>query len=472
MDALNLLENGEGAKATAPDDPGYYYPHCKPVTLSNPYKSTKWLIKGLLPVGITMLSAESSVGKTFLCVSLATAVAYLGKWVDGRDVVRNGYVMYLAGEDQLGVQERFIGAWEHYGLDARQAEREKRIHILDGMPFKMALGHSRDLDNPTISDFLDELDDMVTAGKCEYPVLVIVDTLGNFMEGSGDKGADAIAFMRCMEEIQRRTGGAVLFTHHEKKYSDAPMEKDKTSYTGSARFRDLADYAYRLKGDSGNPCLTLVNYKARWGESGQSVRLRKVPHPILLSEMEDDEGNQPSTLVIELDDAVPEEKPNPVRMTLKQGEDIETIKGCLLWNRFEPSANEARIELTTLRTYLKEALRWDDEKIKNSTNPNKRMVKRFLDAGWYRLEGKTLICIDIRLKDLLRKWRIQKGYQIECGDVSQAVTQQGPALPDDGDIDYPSVSEPAIPSSQSDYSLFGGDGLDDDDDTDIKDEWH
>lgn len=68
----------------------------------------RYIIDGVLPVGVTVVYGPSGVGKTGLAVATAMAIARGVPWA-GRKVAP-GPVMYLAAENFLGVLDRFYAA--------------------------------------------------------------------------------------------------------------------------------------------------------------------------------------------------------------------------------------------------------------------------------------------------------------------------------------------------------------------------
>lgn len=65
--------------------------------LTRRFDPLRWLVPGLLPQGLTMLAARPKIGKSWLALDLATAVATGGTFLGQQ--VEQGDVLYLALED-------------------------------------------------------------------------------------------------------------------------------------------------------------------------------------------------------------------------------------------------------------------------------------------------------------------------------------------------------------------------------------
>jgi len=62
----------------------------------------RWVVPGLLPVGLTLLAAKQKIGKSWLALALCLAVATLDGHAFGSIAVERGDVLYLALEDTAG----------------------------------------------------------------------------------------------------------------------------------------------------------------------------------------------------------------------------------------------------------------------------------------------------------------------------------------------------------------------------------
>lgn len=157
-----------------------------------------WLIQDILPQrGLGSFWGQPGSGKTFLAVDIALAVAMQSHW-RGMLVKRGGKVLYIAAEDDTGVQVRFAS-----GLNARGA-RDAAVRVLPVAPV---------FTSPKQSEAL--LQAIAAEGK---PALTVVDTLAAVTPGTDENsGKDMGPLIAFCQKIVKLTGGVVVLVHHEGK---------------------------------------------------------------------------------------------------------------------------------------------------------------------------------------------------------------------------------------------------------------
>lgn len=156
-----------------------------------------WIIEGILPeAGIGSFWGQPGGGKTFLAVDIALAVA-LGQTWRGYPVKAGG-VLYIAAEDDSGVQARFAA-----GLASRGAT-DAAVRVLPSAPVFTA---------PKQAEAL-----LVSIKALGPQSLVFVDTLAAVTPGSDENtGKDMGQLIHFCQKIHKVTGGLVLLIHHEGK---------------------------------------------------------------------------------------------------------------------------------------------------------------------------------------------------------------------------------------------------------------
>lgn len=77
-----------------------YHPVTAQEILRTEYPDLPWVVPGLIPVGLTLLASQPKMGKSWLCLNLAVAVATGGKVLGHIDVTPQE-VLYIALEDTL-----------------------------------------------------------------------------------------------------------------------------------------------------------------------------------------------------------------------------------------------------------------------------------------------------------------------------------------------------------------------------------
>jgi hypothetical protein len=237
-------------------------------------KPPSWLIDGVIPQGaFASLYGAPGAAKSFVAVDLSLCVATGRDW-HGR-AVKGGYVLYVAGEGQAGMQKRILG-WRA----ARQPSTRPAFGLVPqavAMPtgqLDELLGLIRDLPAP--------------------PVLVVLDTVARTF-GPGDENSqkDMNAYVAAVDRLRDATGAAVLALHHTGK-DDARGMRGSSALTGAV---DTSIYVKR----SGSS-VTLVN-KAPHGKQKDAEEFEDIALCSVKTEF-DHQGQRATTLILMPDEAV------------------------------------------------------------------------------------------------------------------------------------------------------------------------
>lgn len=235
-------------------------------------KPPRWLIDGVLPEGCfaCIIGPPASL-KSFLVLDFGLRIANGSEW-QGREV-KQGPVVYIAGEGQAALTNRTVGWTDSKGGS-------------DDAPF---LTVPESVAMPTGQ--LDELLGLIRTLPAP-PVLIVLDTLArNFGAGDENSSTDMGAFVRACDRLRQETGAAVLVVHHTGK----DVEKGAR---GSSALTGAADciIAVKRKGDS----LTVINKppigKMKDAEEFADIALRAVPFTT------DVDGEPVTTLVLIADE--------------------------------------------------------------------------------------------------------------------------------------------------------------------------
>jgi len=161
----------------------------------------RWLVEDIVPEqGLLCVYGSSGVGKSFLCLDLAAAVAEGADWFG--HPTQQGDVVYVALEGQAGLRLR-VKAWEAY----------------HGRPFPTGARFVFD------DFFINELKEPRQLGlkilhgdgsgnHCD-PVLVIIDTLNRAAPGSDENScADMNGIIAGATMLKMTTEATVLLIHH------------------------------------------------------------------------------------------------------------------------------------------------------------------------------------------------------------------------------------------------------------------
>lgn len=161
----------------------------------------RWLVEDIFPEqGLLCVYGSSGVGKSFLCLDLAAAIAEGVDWFG--HPTQQGDVVYVGREGQAGLRLR-VKAWEAY----------------HGRPFPSGVRFVFD------DFFINELEEprqlgtriLHGNGSGDYcdPVLVIIDTLNRAAPGSDENSCpDMSSIITGATMLRMTTGAAVLLIHH------------------------------------------------------------------------------------------------------------------------------------------------------------------------------------------------------------------------------------------------------------------
>ena len=203
------------------------------VILSTKWPEPVWAIPDLAPVGLTILAGKAKVGKSWLTLQIAHAVACGGSVLD--KIVNKRPVLYLALEDP----------------PRRLADRMKKQHWVKGL----------DADFLTIGQFETSIGDLKNSGGERLASMirnktygfVVIDTLSKaIFEDQNDVSAMTRA-LSPIHEIAHKTNASIfLVDHHHKMTGQNPdVIVDILGSTAKGAVSDTAWGLYRERGKAG-----------------------------------------------------------------------------------------------------------------------------------------------------------------------------------------------------------------------------
>jgi hypothetical protein len=192
FDAYDLSILREIAESV-PDTPLFY----KSLDLTKPAPPTDWLVKGFLAQGDTVIAAgEPTVGKSWLTLDLAVAVACGRASYLGKDVMRQGRVLYI---DEENPEDIVLQRLERLGMDKENTGNIRFLHH-QGVRFDK---------NP---------ERIIDEAIAFSPTLTIVDSLSRVHAGDENSAAHVVAlFNDGFGPLVRETGSTLLILHHVNK---------------------------------------------------------------------------------------------------------------------------------------------------------------------------------------------------------------------------------------------------------------
>ncbi len=192
-----------------------------------------WAVPGILPVGLTILAGAPKVGKSWLALQIAQAVA-AGGVVFGQHVKR-GPVLYLALEDPpRRLKERMNKQHWPVGLDA------------DFMP---------------IGNFTERIGDLRNGGSERLArqieqrgyLLSAIDTLSRAVAGDQNDVAEMTTWLTPIQEIAHTRNCAIVMIDHHRKIGGTYQDviADILGSTAKGAMADTALGLYRERGKAG-----------------------------------------------------------------------------------------------------------------------------------------------------------------------------------------------------------------------------
>lgn len=198
-----------------------------------------WLVEDMICHGdIHMLIGEPSIGKSWLTMGMAVAVAGGSDSFLGRSVAEHGRVLYV---DEENPEDLIYHRLHKLGLTKEVA---KNIRYLSNEGIR--------LDR--------QADDLVGEALDYDPALIILDSLTRFhTEDENNAGAMAALFNDALKPLARQTGAAVVLIHHANKTDSNSSYKRSR---GSGDITAGADCGYDVRAVA-ERTVAVSNYKSR-----------------------------------------------------------------------------------------------------------------------------------------------------------------------------------------------------------------
>ena len=207
--------------------------------LTREWPDPVFAVEGILPVGLTVLAGKSKVGKSWLCLQLAQAVATGGRFLGVE--VKQGRALYLALEDS----------------PRRIAERAKR----QGWPTGnrncdiVHMAQARTL-FPLNRPNAERLAQVIEDGHYS---LVVIDTFSRMAQGDQNRVDEMTSALAPLQEVANRLQVAiVLVDHHNKANRDENTLDPVLDVLGSTAKGATADNLMGLYKHQGKAGATLA----------------------------------------------------------------------------------------------------------------------------------------------------------------------------------------------------------------------
>jgi len=237
----------------------------------------KWLIKGWLQdLGLSMVHGPSGGGKTFVVLDWCLHIASDKQLWAGLKV-KNGDVVYLAGEGHHGLKGR-VAAWKHaHGVNKLNMWLSKA-----GVDLNTSAGYLR------VKKAIDSL-----PGK---PKLIVVDTLHRFLSGDENSSEDAKTMLDACAGLMREYECSVLLVHHT-----GVSEETQHRARGSSAWKGALENEISIVPAKEKKPLEIAARKTKDAEMPQSIfaQLSSVAIPGWI----DEDGEQVTSAIVSICDA-------------------------------------------------------------------------------------------------------------------------------------------------------------------------
>ena len=240
----------------------------------------KWMVKNWIQEdALIMIHGPSGGGKTFVALDWCLHIASdLANWNGHR--VKNGTVVYLAGEGHHGLRSR-ISAWkQHHGVNSVKMWLSRA-----GCDLNTPEGYMR----------------VVEAIRAlpEIPKVIVVDTLHRFLSGDENSAQDAKTMIDACAALMREFGCSIILVHHTG-VSDEAQHRAR----GSSAWKGALEIEISVVPAKGDGPIQIVQRKSKDAEEAKPVygELTLVP----INGWFDEDGEQVSSAVLTQTEAPPE----------------------------------------------------------------------------------------------------------------------------------------------------------------------
>lgn len=213
------------------------------------YRPPVFLVDGLIEADtLGLLFGDPGCGKSFAAVDLSLCVA-TGADFHGRRV-KQGTVIYIAGEGHNGLARRFTAWSVHHGAS------------LKGVPMFKSERAAQFLDMASARSVTQAVRGL--ADRVGPPALIVVDTLArNFGAGDENNTQDMNNFVVAMDDLRANWPGCVLLIVHHSGHAS------KERARGAMSLKGALDFEYRLQKE--DTALTLSNTKMKDAEPPEDM---------------------------------------------------------------------------------------------------------------------------------------------------------------------------------------------------------
>jgi hypothetical protein len=210
-----------------------------PATLRIEYQPTQWLVEQIAPrPGLVLWAGIPGIGKTWLVLDTALAVATGQKWLNKFEIQTGPVLLILEEEDQSAVLERLDALYTRYGL-SQANEAAIPIHLLIQQNVNLIEGGEL---NPELMRHVLEI----------QPVLIVLDPFRRVHGLNENDSQEMSHVLSLLRRLSHATDKActIYLIHHLRKRSDG-VEDALDRLRGSSDIPASADSVLEVTGQFG-----------------------------------------------------------------------------------------------------------------------------------------------------------------------------------------------------------------------------
>ncbi len=227
------------------------------------FPEEQWLIDKILYMeGFCFIYGAEGVGKSFITLSMAQAIATGTPWLGHFRVPRPGRVLFIDKENPLPILAKRLNGMKITGENIFWLERPELLALVNI--------------KGELTDFFKSLSQKVQNEKID---LIIVDSFVDLMVGSENSAEDTQGFFETMRtNFPHKT---ILLIHHESKPIQGAFRTDAQRTRGSTNINAQAITQFRLESVAKSKTdLTLKQTKARNSEKLDKFVMKMVVEQI------------------------------------------------------------------------------------------------------------------------------------------------------------------------------------------------
>lgn len=289
---------------------------------SNQPSAISWLIKGWLQdKALIMVHGPSGGGKTFVVLDWCLNVASQNSiWFNNK--IKNGSVVYLAGEGHQGLRGR-VAAWKQHN----QVNKLDMWLSKDGCNLNTTEGYHRVLNNIRLLNI--------------KPKVIVVDTLHRFLQGDENSAQDTKTMLDACSALMTEFNCSVLLVHHTGVNDEAQHRA-----RGSSAWKGALDIEISIVPAKGDGPIEIVQRKSKDAELSDTIYCKLTSIPI--DNWIDEEGEQVTSAVI-IQSNKADDKPKKDSILIQY---MKRFQSAWLEYDMEIEDNVPNISRSAMREYL------------------------------------------------------------------------------------------------------------------------